>query len=160
MARVNRRALIDQRLPSQVIDEPWVRAAAPGFEPKPASLDAATTQVGKWLLYIPSADHDSVWAKIREATEAGRLGISSKAETALNTAMSPFAQGRVRLICVYTVDWTDDADVKRVLGELRALGFNGRLSYKTDSDTLTGQYGSGSATYVSQPGSLDMERRR
>jgi len=88
------------------------------------------------------------------------LGISSKAETALTTAMNRFAQGRVRLICVYTVDWTDDADVRRVLGELRALGFNGRLSYKTDSDTLTGQYGSGSATYVSQPGSLDMERRR
>jgi hypothetical protein len=149
----------DDRVPSQVKNDAGVRALGAGSLGE-IDLDASETTVGKWLLFIPSADHDETWLKIRDATKAGRLGVGAKAETALNTAMSPFAQGRVKLICVYTGDWTDEADVTRVLRELRALGFNGRLSYKTDASTLTGQYGSGSATYVSQPGSPDMERRR
>jgi hypothetical protein len=149
----------DERVPSLVKNEAWVRALGPGSRGE-IDLNATETTTGKWLLFIPSADHDETWVKIREETKAGRLGVGAKAETALNTAMSPFAQGRVKLICAYTADWTDEADVKRVLRELRALGFKGRLSYKTDASTLTGQYGSGSATYVSQPDSLDMERRR
>ena len=148
----------DERVPSQVKNEPWVRALGPGSLGE-IDLDATETTTGKWLLFIPSADHDETWVKIKKATKAGRLGVGAKAGTALNTAMSPHAQGRVRLICVYTADWTDDADVKRVLRELRALGFNGRLSYKTDAATLTGKYGKGTATYVSQPGSLDIQRR-
>ena len=48
----------------------------------------------------------------------------------------------------------------RLLVALRELGFTARLSYKTDADTLTFNYGPGTALYVSQPDSLDFENRR
>lgn len=44
------------------------------------------------------------------------------------------------LICVYTYDWTDEADVMRVREELRNLGFTWRLPYKTDEDTYNNIY--------------------
>jgi hypothetical protein len=61
---------------------------------------------------------------------------------------------------VYTYDFEHRDDVARVLAGLRQLGFNGRLSYKTDEATVEGTYGKGSATYVAQPNSLDIGERR
>jgi hypothetical protein len=58
----------------------------------------------------------------------------------------------VRLICVYTSDWHDKDDVRRVLRGLRELGISWGLSYKTDEATLDGRYGSGVSIYVSQQG--------
>ncbi len=46
----------------------------------------------------------------------------------------------LRVICVYTYDYADEADVRRVREELRALGFIDKLSYKADEDTLAGKY--------------------
>ena len=54
----------------------------------------------------------------------------------------------------------DHEDVSRVLIALRGLGFNERLSNRTDVDTLAGRYGSGAATYLSQPNQLTFEIRR
>jgi len=65
----------------------------------------------------------------------------------------------VKLICVYTRNWQDKDDVKRVLRRLRGLGVSWRLSYKTDEATVFGVYGAGSAAYVSQPGSRDFDDR-
>jgi hypothetical protein len=61
------------------------------------------------------------------------------------------------LICVYTRDWQDRDDVRRVLGALRELGVSWRLAYKTDEATGAGVYGRGSSIYVSQPGSRDFK---
>lgn len=64
-------------------------------------------------------------------------------------------------VCVYTPDYEDKSDVRRVLRALRQdHGIRWRLSYKTDQATEAGVYGRGSAIYVSQPGSLDFEDRR
>jgi hypothetical protein len=112
---------------------------------------------GKWLVFTPPEDHDDAWDRIRAATELGGLGYAAKAATAL--------QGRANragalVTCVYTHDYEDHDDVRRVLVALRELGIGGRLSYKSDETTLQGTYGRGTAIYVSQPGSSDFEDRR
>lgn len=137
--------------PSKITEEFWVGTVAP---PSPV---ARGPRSGKWLIFTPPEDHDDVWDKIRAATELGRLGYSAKAATAL--------QGRANragalVTCVYTHDYEDHDDIRRVLAALRELGIEGRLSYKSDEATLQGTYGRGTAIYVSQPGSSDFEDRR
>lgn len=121
---------------------PWLFAHVPGAP----ELDPTT--IGKWLIYVSAADVDEVWTKIARAVEARRLGPSAKVATAVNA--SP---GRDRRsLCIYTYDWQDTDDVRRVLTELRGLGFGGVLTYKTDANTLAAVYGPGSAIYVSKTG--------
>src|SRR5262249_57916631 len=43
-------------------------------------------------------------------------------------------------LCVYTYDWTDQADVRRVRDQLRQLGITDPIPYKADHDTLAGHY--------------------
>lgn len=76
---------------------------------------------------------DEVWAKIEKATEEGRLGGSAKVATAE-------AGAETRVICVYTYDWADEKDVRRVRKELRKLGITRKIPYKADEDTLAGRY--------------------
>lgn len=137
--------------PSQVNDDYWVYADGP------AADEADAGRTGKWLVFVPARQIDQWWELIRLTTGQGRLGISAKAATAHHNdlATSP----RTRLICVYTRDWQDQDDVRRVLRQLRDLGVTSRLSFKTDEATLSGVYGAGSAIYVSQPGSLDFDDR-
>jgi len=135
--------------PSTEADAFWIHAFAPKQRARPGGG-------GKWLVFVPESAVDSWWDTIKTAIEAGRLGDQAKVGTALR---NPHAYKGARVICVYTEDWRDKADVGRVLGELRALGVDWRLSYKSDEDTLSGRYGQGAATYVSQPGSLDFEDR-
>ena len=97
---------------------------------------------------MPVAQIDEVWDKIRVATEQGRLGRSAKVATA---KPSPLAKNpAVRVICVYTYDWTDEVDVKRVRAELRTLGFTAKIAYKTDEDTLAGNYSGNAKGRVSK----------
>ena len=137
-------------LPSQVTGHHWVYAVGPAYE-----ADASST--GKWLVFVPGRQIDRWWEQIRLATEQGCLGISAKAATACHNDLATSA--RTKLICVYTRDWQDQDDVRRVLQQLRDLGVSWRLSYKTDEATLSGVYGTGSAAYVSQPGSREFEDR-
>jgi hypothetical protein len=110
---------------------------------------------------VPADLVDEAWTRIARATQEGRLGIAAKVSTALNNAESPHSEGRaIHVICVYTADCRDVEDVMRALLGLRALGFTQRLSYKEDGATFAGIYGPGSALYVSQPNSADVERRR
>ena len=44
------------------------------------------------------------------------------------------------VICVYTYDWRDAADVGRVRQRLRELGMTQRIAYKSDEDTHMGKY--------------------
>jgi hypothetical protein len=81
---------------------------------------------------------DAAWAKIRKATEAGLLGNSSKAATALPNPNA--ADPTKRVICVYTYDSDDLDDVFRVRQALRHLGFDRPIPYKTDRATLEGRY--------------------
>jgi hypothetical protein len=133
--------------PSEIADEPWVGASPPTSDARDGR------RVGKWLIFTPRDHHDEVWSKIRVATEAGDLGCSAKAATARRNQPT-------MLTCVYTYDFEDYDDVRRVLAALRALGFGGLLSYKSDEATRARIYGKGTAIYVSQAGSLEFEDRR
>lgn len=87
------------------------------------------------------------------ATEDGSLGSEAKAATARPNSLE--ASPGKKPICVYTRDWQDRDDVRRVLGALRDLGVSWRLSYKTDEATSAGVYGRAASVYVSPPGSRD-----
>lgn len=127
------RAVSDFERPSEVTDRFWLFAYS-----RQTDYPAMTDRSGKWLLFVPVGEVDQVWAIVRSAVEDGRLGALAKVATA---RPSPLAMDQgVKVICVYTYDWTDEPDVMRVREELRRLGFNQKLSYKADQDTISGRY--------------------
>jgi hypothetical protein len=121
------------RQPSTVTDEYWLYAKAPG-----ASAVEVTRRSGKWLVFVPLARLDAVWAAIRRATRAGRLGYEAKTGTARPNPNAK--QPGERVICVYTYDAADLDDVRRVRDELRRLGVTWKIPYKTDAATDAGRY--------------------
>ena len=118
--------------PSEVTDAYWLSA-----ECKTGNFKKPTERAGKWLVYLSISWIDEYWAKIRQTTEEGLLGYSSKVATA---RPNPHASSKAKLIVVYTYDWTDEKDVFRVREQLRKLGIEKKLSYKTNEDTLAGKY--------------------
>jgi hypothetical protein len=124
---------LDQRKPSQVTTDPWVYAASPD---RRAGAVGISKWCGKWLLFIPAPHADRVWVQVRNATTAGHLGTAAKCASASQPAND---RGTV-VMCVYTADCRDLADVKRVLAALRDLGHQGRLNYKEDVATYAGLY--------------------
>lgn len=117
--------------PSEVTEDYWLHA-----DRKTGTYPADTENRGKWLVFVPISQVDEVWAKIKLATEAGRLGSSAKVATARPNpnATNPDA----RVICVYTYDWTDEEDVRQVRKELRELGITSKIPYKATEDTYAG----------------------
>jgi Domain of unknown function (DUF1917) len=89
---------------------------------------------GKWMLF-PSPSHvDEVWAKVARATQAGELGKAAKVATAADDDRSE----KTRLICAYTEDFSNKADVMRVLKKLKELGLvrdEQGIFYKCDAYT-------------------------
>ncbi len=118
--------------PSKTTDAYWISATSPTLG------ITQTGRTGKWLLFPPNEELDTAWAKIVKATEDGLLGIEAKSSTARPNPNS--TSSKKGLICVYTYDADDVPDVKRVLGQLRALGFNDTLYYKEDEQTRLGNY--------------------
>ncbi|RYX83974.1 DUF1917 domain-containing protein [bacterium] len=117
--------------PSEEMNKPWLVAMRKtGEYPQP------TENSGKWLVFVPLAEVDAMWAQIKSATEEGKLGGASK----VATAMPNRYRSDEKVICVYTCDWTNEEDVKRIRGELRKLGIERKIAYKADSDTRSGKY--------------------
>jgi hypothetical protein len=91
--------------------------------------------IGKWLLYVSTAQIDEVWKKIASSTFNGKLGVDTKVSTPIQAASS----GKY-VICVYTKNCLDLNDVNRVRERLRQLGFVARLYYKPDIYTYLNIY--------------------
>jgi hypothetical protein len=89
-------------------------------------------------VFVPVIHVDAAWARIKEAVEEGRLGRAAKVATAKKSLLERNPEERV--ICVYTDDWTDEYEVRRVYAELYNLGFTQPMSYKTDEATRAGIY--------------------
>ncbi|KAI9147867.1 hypothetical protein HJFPF1_12902 [Paramyrothecium foliicola] len=77
----------------------------------------AKVRAGKWMLFCASSEVNEVWGIVAKATANNELGIAAK--------VAPRPEGgdsrKERLICVYTHDFKDKADVGRVLRRLREL---------------------------------------
>lgn len=132
-----------ERKPSEVTDIPWILAKR-----KAGIYPAATAESGKWLVFVPIAQVDEIWARIKQATKDGRLGQASKVATAAPNPHTVDPDKKV--ICVYTYSGDDEADVWRVREELKKLGITWTLSYKSDRATRSGQYSTSGHTKVSK----------
>lgn len=92
---------------------------------------------GKWMLFPSLSDLPRIWRLVAEHTAAGKLGPVSKVAT-----YEPENEKKGTLICVYTYDFNDYSDVRRVLLELLGLevfGCEGRqVYYKCDAYTYLG----------------------
>ncbi|KAL2179427.1 uncharacterized protein P884DRAFT_275773 [Thermothelomyces heterothallicus CBS 202.75] len=99
---------------------------------------ACNVVAGKWMLF-PGPEHvNEVWTKVATATANGELGITAKVETRVRA-------DKERLVCIYTRDFRDKDDVRRVLNRMRELELvrpGGRqIYYKPDAWTELGIYG-------------------
>ncbi|MCA9914359.1 MAG: DUF1917 domain-containing protein [Anaerolineae bacterium] len=104
----------DEAQPSQVPGVYWIEAKRqPGEYPEP------TSRMGEWRVHTTVDVVDEIWAKIKQATQAGHLGYKSKVST---TAAQGQGHRDQRLICVRTYDADDSADVDRVRQALLKLG--------------------------------------
>lgn len=72
---------------------------------------------GKWMLFPTEDKADRYWVDVVRGTVEGRLGIAAKVATRSDNPK----EESTRLICVYTTDINDEADIKRVLKELVRL---------------------------------------
>ena len=75
------------------------------------------TMFGKWMLFPGPEDLPRYWRLVAEATSEGKLGPTCKVATP-----DPFSGKKETLICVYTYNFVDNDDVRRVLDELIELG--------------------------------------
>lgn len=120
----------DDRLPTQVPQrgDVWIEAKREcGGYP----ADHATRS-GKWMVWVKSVGADTVWIGVREATRAGQLGNWAKVAT---SASARTRESGEHVICIYTYDYEDEADVMRVRQALRNLGIRQRIRYKRNIDT-------------------------
>ncbi|KAI1495654.1 hypothetical protein F5X99DRAFT_402771 [Biscogniauxia marginata] len=72
---------------------------------------------GKWMIFCNTLQVNEVWEIIAKATANNELGIGAKVAPRSGTDMRT-----ERLICVYTADFSDTKDVKRVAERLKQLG--------------------------------------
>lgn len=130
---IKARGSLPEQRPSQETGEYWLFA-----ERQTGSYPKATENCGKWLIFVAISQVDAVWMKVREATEMGRLGGSAKVATARPNPNATDSESKV--ICVYTYDWTDEQDVRRIRQELREIGVVAKIPYKADAETYSGKY--------------------
>lgn len=72
---------------------------------------------GKWMLFPSAENIDSIWSLVANAVAEGELGHAAKVGTDDGSG-----DRGARLICVYTEDFEDHDDVKRVLEKMVTLG--------------------------------------
>lgn len=86
------------------------------------------------MLFPSPKNVDEVWAKVARATWEGELGVGAKV-AAKN--YDDENSEKSRLVCVYTRDFEDRADVERVLEKLVGMKLVGEqgIFYKCDAYT-------------------------
>ncbi|KAE8350724.1 hypothetical protein BDV28DRAFT_150671 [Aspergillus coremiiformis] len=87
---------------------------------------------GKWMLFLGEEEVDRIWGVVVEETLEGTLGVAAKVAT-------DEGSGMVRLLAIYTRDFEDGEDVRRVLERLVELGLVRKgekpIYYKSDAYT-------------------------
>ena len=93
---------------------------------------------GKWMIFVKKNELDKWWLLIKEKTEQGELGPSSKTSTMLGKPNDTNTENGA--IMVYTYDYNDIDDIKRVLTTLRKIGVTQKIYYKTNEMTRNNRY--------------------
>lgn len=92
---------------------------------------------GKWMLFPTASRVDAVWEAVVEATVNGELGIGAKVATDQGEG-----RGKARAMMVYTRDYEDTEDIRRVLERLAEMGLaKTAIYYKADAYTHLGILG-------------------
>ena len=121
----------DPILPSQVSKHDWLQFVIDkDLETDIDIFDIDYT--GKWMIFGAIDRLDMLWPHLKTAMHQRKLGTSMKSSTSQDDG----------LICVYTTDWRDVDDIRRVLVTLRELGIIEKIFYKSDEQTLMGMSGS------------------
>jgi hypothetical protein len=136
--------MIMEEKPSKYTKDWWIYASSPTYEEEMIKIrklrEKGEIKTGKWLIFEYRENIDEVWHRIKSATEEGILGLAAKVRTAKPISSYKKNKKDTHVICVYTYDWTDEKDVKRVREELRKLGITNKIPYKADEDTIKGKY--------------------
>jgi len=118
--------------PSRYTGDHYLHATGP----EPA--EGSPRRPGKWMIFVSRSRVDALWDAIRRGVERGRLGHAAKVSTALPDPLSP--DPKKHMICVYTANEDDAADVRRVRAALRGMGVTWKIPYKSDAPARAGQY--------------------
>ncbi|KAL7620024.1 hypothetical protein AAE478_010573 [Parahypoxylon ruwenzoriense] len=99
--------------------------------------NAHRVRCGKWMIFCPVFQVNEAWETVAKATVNNELGIAAKV-----APRSTSDKRADRLICVYTANFSDTKDVRRVAEKLKQLGLvqpRARpLYYKPDVYTYLG----------------------
>jgi hypothetical protein len=90
---------------------------------------------GKWLIHEMEEAINKSWYVIAKSTWKDELGTEAKVSSARNAGAA-----KEYVICVYTENYLDSLDVRRVRERLRELGYTQRLYYKPDLYTYLNIY--------------------
>lgn len=92
----------------------------------------STQKSGKWCLSFALEEVDAAWARIDALVAAGKV-CAAIASTVWGSRTRGFD---TLVICVFTENWEDKDDVRRVRQLLLEEGFTASMGYKRDIDTV------------------------
>lgn len=131
---LEQRRIVEQQNPSKAIGTITRKMGPYRDQLEIDLLNAATKRgltSGKWLIFPTPDNLPLVWRRVAEATAAGELGPCSKVGT-----WEPDHATKPTVICVYTKDFSNMTDVKRVLSTLDKLNvLKQPIVYKCDAYT-------------------------
>lgn len=70
----------------------------------------------QWLLFSSADEVDAIWKVVARGTVQGDLGIAAK------VVPDEGDSSRARVICIYTKNFTDIEDIRRVAKQMKELG--------------------------------------
>lgn len=97
---------------------------------------------GKWCVFVPVEAVDAAWLRVKAAVLDGLL-CCAKVSTAYARQ-----ERSAHVICVYTRDWNNKAELEGSRTVLRDLGFTEELGYKRDLETMNGVYGGADEWFI------------
>lgn len=97
----------------------------------------STEHTGKWCVFRYSACIDLAWSAVCDAVIDNKLVFAKVSR----------ARDNQHVICVYTLNWADEAEMSSSRETLSELGFNEVLAYKRDIETMNNVYGTPAEWY-------------
>jgi len=119
----------DERVPSQTFEGEWIYANS-----EQNNYHVKRGRSGKWLIFEYKDEIDETWNKIKKATREGIFGTRSKDATARPSPKA--SNNNFRVICIYTADFDNTADINRIAKSIRSLGIENKLIYKLNNNIV------------------------